>query len=149
MPTLVQPGFLEMPRMKYGFIVTALLALVTGTAVASDWQPVGSNENVSFSMDVASLVRDGPIVRAWVREVYTSPKSFDVGIAMATLSRTYFDCAKRRSAIKKATWYLDEGFKNVVRSSPETSDALLEWVDVPPDTFDEGLLDFACSKAPK
>jgi hypothetical protein len=143
-------GVFGMPSMKARFIVTASLALTTGTAAASDWQPVGSNEDVSFTMDVASFVRQGQVVRAWLRSVYAEPVDDGDGRKVsASLSRNYFDCINRRWAIKQTTFFTDKNFKKVAHVGREESDALLDWSEVPPDTAAEVLLEFACSYVPQ
>jgi Tfp pilus assembly protein PilW len=56
-----------MPRMTARYAVITLLALIAGTAAASDWQPVYSNDDVSLTMDVASwCVTDQLCVRGSV-----------------------------------------------------------------------------------
>lgn len=138
-----------MPRMTARFIVTALLALATGTTAASDWQPVVSSEPVSYSMDVATLVREGPVVRAWVRSVYAKPILDGNGDkARAALAREYFDCANRRSATKQMNFYSDTKFEEVLHVGPTASDVLLDWKEIAPDTLLEALMEFACSHAP-
>jgi len=139
-----------MPRTKARFIVTTLLALVTGTAAASDWQTVYSDDEVSLTMDVASLVRDGPIVRAWLRTVYAKPKDLAGGQkASSTRSRQFFDCKNRRSAIKQITIFADPYGAKVLQASPDIADVLLEWSDDAPDSVGEVQLEFACSHAPQ
>jgi ABC-type uncharacterized transport system YnjBCD substrate-binding protein len=60
--------------MKSRIIVTALLALVTGTAAAYDWQVVVSTASGDpISIDAASLTRHGNIVRAWTRTILVKP----------------------------------------------------------------------------
>jgi hypothetical protein len=139
-----------MSHRKARFIVTAMLALVTGTAAASDWQPVYSDDAASLTMDVASLVREGPVVRAWVRTVYAKAVLDGAGAeAWAALAREYYDCKSRRAATKQINFYSDTKFQKVLHVGPTANDLLLDWKEVPPDTVGEGLLEFACSNAPK
>lgn len=139
-----------MAHRKARFVFTALLGLVTGTAAASDWQPFYSDEEFSLTMDVASLVRDGLIVRAWIFSVYAEPQVAEGGAKIQAIrSRHLFDCKNRRSAVKQITIFADPKGTKVLNVGPDVADALLEWEDVPPDSVGEIQLDFACSKAPK
>jgi hypothetical protein len=68
---------------------------------------------------------------------------------LSNRTHTYYDCAERRSAISQLTAFADKEMQNTVRVGLSKDEAMLQWQDVAPDTADEDLLDFACSKAPK
>lgn len=139
-----------MAYRRAGIVLAILLALVTGTAVASDWQPVATSEAGSYSMDFASLVRDGTVVRAWVRITLDKPMDGPAGIkVLSAQSRQYFDCENRRWAHKQTTFYADKQFEKVARDGEEVEDALLDWNEIPPDHANEILLEVACAKAPR
>ena len=149
MPTLAQPEVLEVARRTAQFILAAMLAIVAGTAAASDWQPVATSESGTYSMDFASLVRDGTVVRAWVRITLNKPMDGPAGIkVLSARSRQYFDCENRRWAHKQSTFYADKQFEKVARDGEEVEDALLDWNQIPPDHANEILLEVACAKAP-
>jgi len=138
-----------MMHMEARLEVAALLALAAGSSVASDWQVAAGSEAGIYEVDLASLVRVGPVVRAWVRIVLTEPTDGPGGIkVMAARSRQYFDCADRRWAHKQSTFYADQQFQKVLRDGEDVPDALLDWNEVPPDSGTELLLEFACSHAP-
>jgi hypothetical protein len=100
-------------------------------------------------MDVASLVRDGPVVRAWLRVIYARPQDGADGAKfLAMRSRQLFDCKNRRSAMRQMTTFAHPDFVKVVYAGSDAPDALLEWSDVAPDSVGERMLEFACSKAP-
>ncbi len=138
-----------MAQRKARIIAITLLGLVTGTAAASDWQVVATNEAGAYSMDFASLVRDGTIVRAWVRITLDKPMDGPDGIkVLSAQSRQYFDCENRRWAHKQSTFYADKQFQEVLRDGEEVKDVLLDWNEIPPDHANEILLEVACAKAP-
>ena len=88
-------------------------------------------------------------MRAWARTVFAEPQESAGVKYLSDRSRVYFDCAERRMALKQLTYFADKEFNEVVYSRPSTDDAVLNWVDVAPDTVGESLLEFACSNAPK
>jgi hypothetical protein len=136
--------------MKARLIVATLLALVTGTAAASDWQIVCKSANGDIcSVDVASLTRHGNIVRAWFRAVYAEPQEVGGVKYLSERTRYYFDCAERRVALKQSTAFADKEFNEVVYFGPSHDDALLKWRDVAPDSMIESQLEVACAEAPK
>lgn len=137
-----------MTHIKAGIIVAASLSLVAGATAASDWRLAVVDPISRGEMDVASLVRDGDIVKAWVRYVYIDPVDLaGKGKMGSRLSRVYFDCDERRMAIRQSTAFTDLGFENVLTQSPPVRELLLDWIDVAPDTSGESQLDFACSHA--
>ncbi|MFO1392543.1 MAG: hypothetical protein U1F09_02085 [Steroidobacteraceae bacterium] len=137
--------------MKPRIIVAALLALMAGTAAASDWQVVGIQlgTEARYEVDVATLVRNGPVVRAWVRTVFgTANKLSNGATARSARAFEYFNCADRQMEMRQITFYADANFSDVAVPTTQYSDAETVWRDIPPDSSQELVLDFVCKHAP-
>ena len=124
------------------------IVLVGSVAQAADWQPVGSNDAGRFQMDVASVVRDGSIVRAQVRFVFAEPMRAQGGQSVwGMLQYMYFNCDTRQSATKQYSAITDSTLENstVVGDLP---DEQMKWRDVEGYPGDSLLLTTACARMP-
>lgn len=54
--------------------VSIALSCAATNVFASDWLTVIDGPDAQLSVDVASIVRQGPTVKAWIRRVNTPPK---------------------------------------------------------------------------
>ena len=129
-------------------LLVLAMALIGSVAYAADWQPVGSNAAGRFQMDVASVVRDGSIVRAQVRFVFAEPMRAQGGQSVwGMLQYMYFNCDTRQSATKQYSAITDSTLENstVVGDLP---DEQMKWRDVEGYPGDSLLLTTACAQMP-
>ena len=129
-------------------LLVLTMALIGSVAYAADWQPVGSNAAGRFQMDVASVVRDGSIVRAQVRFVFAEPMRAQGGQSVwGMLQYMYFNCDTRQSATKQYSAITDSTLENstVVGDLP---DEQMKWRDVEGYPGDSLLLTTACARMP-
>ena len=129
-------------------LLVLAMALIGSVAYAADWQPVGSNAAGRFQMDVASVVRDGSIVRAQVRFVFAEPMRAQGGQSVwGMLQYMYFNCDTRQSATKQYSAITDSTLENstVVGDLP---DEQMKWRDVEGYPGDSLLLTTACAQTP-
>ena len=129
-------------------LLVLAMALIGSVAYAADWQPVGSNAAGRFQMDVASVVRDGSIVRAQVRFVFAEPMRAQGGQSVwGMLQYMYFNCDTRQSATKQYSAITDSTLENstVVGDLP---DEQMKWRDVEGYPGDSLLLTTACARMP-
>ena len=124
------------------------IVLVGSVAQAADWQPVGSNDAGRFQIDVASVVRDGSIVRAQVRFVFAEPMRAQGGQSVwGMLQYMYFNCDTRQSATKQYSAITDSALEKsaVVGELPDDQ---MKWHDVEGYPGDSLLLTTACAYTP-
>lgn len=129
-------------------LLVVAMSLIGSVAYAADWQPVGSNAAGRFQMDVASVVRDGSIVRAQVRFVFAEPMRAQGGQSVwGMLQYMYFNCDTRQSATKQYSAITDSTLENstVVGDLP---DEQMKWRDVEGYPGDSLLLTTACARMP-
>ena len=129
-------------------LLVVAMSLIGSVAYAADWQPVGSNAAGRFQMDVASVVRDGSIVRAQVRFVFAEPMRAQGGQSVwGMLQYMYFNCDTRQSATKQYSAITDSTLENstVVGDLPDDQ---MKWRDVEGYPGDSLLLTTACAQTP-
>jgi carbonic anhydrase len=124
-----------------------LLALASAGAWAGRWVPLTEGANRAVYLDTAGLVRDGGMVRTWVREVYTQEQRAEqVGVYYYSAnSLMSYDCARRTWAPLMKVFYGGDG--------TELRRLSLDAVEAPvlaaPGSMQEGLLERACEHAQK
>ena len=122
-----------------------LLALIALPAAANRWLPVVEGPARAVYLDVAGLVREGTLVRTWMREVYTQEqRSEQVGVFYYSAnSLVSYDCAKRTWAPLFRAFYSGDG--------TEVRRVNLDAVELPalaaPGSLQESLLERACAPA--
>ena len=129
-------------------LLVVAMSLIGSVVQAADWQPVGSNDAGRFQIDVASVVRDGSIVRAQVRFVFAEPMRAQGGQSVwGMLQYMYFNCDTRQSATKQYSAITDSTLENstVVGDLP---DEQMKWRDVEGYPGDSLLLTTACARMP-
>ena len=129
-------------------LLVVAMSLIGSVAQAADWQPVGSNDAGRFQIDVASVVRDGSIVRAQVRFVFAEPMRAQGGQSVwGMLQYMYFNCDTRQSATKQYSAITDSALEKsaVVGELPDDQ---MKWHDVEGYPGDSLLLTTACAYTP-
>jgi carbonic anhydrase len=123
-----------------------LLAVLAGNAVAGRWIPVVDGANRAVYLDTAGAVREGRLVRTWVREVFTEEQRSDqVGVYYYSAnSLVSYDCASRTFVPLFRVFYGSDG----TELRRVNLDAVEAPALVPPGSLHEGLLERACI-APK
>lgn len=125
-----------------------LFLLTSFPAVASNWQRVADDEKMRAEIDVATLARNGNIVKAWERETYHQ-------LGQAKPGDFYFKSAKslaQHHCSERTTSYLFRAFFAADGSEIKTIDSStdLDKMDfLPPDSLEERKLIFACARSAK
>jgi hypothetical protein len=99
-------------------IAVLLLLAASRPAAAQKWKDIGTTSagNV-VSVDPKSIKRNGNLVSATVRVVFTPPVKASRGTWASSKSIATFDCTKRYLAAKENIYYADvKGTKVVERS---------------------------------
>jgi len=119
-----------------------LLALFAGDALAGRWVPIVDGVNRAVYLDTAGAVREGPVVRTWVREVFTQEQRSDqVGVYYYSAnSLVSYDCRSRTFVPLFRVFYGGDG----TELRRINLDAVEAPALVPPGSVHEGLLDRAC-----
>lgn len=98
--------------------VLVLLAAIVPSASAQKWKDIGTTSagNV-VSVDPRSVKKNGNLVSATVRVVFTPPVKAARGMWASSKSIATFDCTRRYLAAKENVYYADvKGTKVVERS---------------------------------
>ena len=130
---------------------TSFAALPPAHAAEPDWQMVGETGTYSVWVDVASLQKEGNVVKTWTKIEYKGPTPIFASSKENQLSvrrREYFDCLAHSSALKSATSFSESNLKGdvVVKSSDAGQ---MKWKETAPGTVADAILEFACARAPK
>ena len=108
-----------MTRMQNQAIIAAALLLVASLpASAQKWKDIGrtSSGNV-VSVDPKSVKREGKLVHATVRVVFTPPVKVARGTWASSKTTATFDCSRRYLAAKENVYYSDARSTKVVERS--------------------------------
>jgi carbonic anhydrase len=126
-------------------VLLPLLALVAGNAMAGRWVPIVEGASRAVYLDTAGAIREGGVVRTWVREVFTQEqRSEQVGVYYYSAnSLVSYDCASRTFVPLFRVFYGGDG----TELRRINLDAVEAPALVPPGSLHEGLLDRACLPA--
>ncbi len=96
----------------------ALIVVASLPASAQKWKDIGktSSGNV-VSVDPKSVKREGKLVHATVRVVFTPPVKAARGTWASSKTTATFDCARRYLAAKENVYYSDAKSTKVVERS--------------------------------
>lgn len=122
-----------------GLALGLLLASAT-TAAAEDWIPSGYAHGGTYFTDLASLSRQGDVVRSWMREDLPRPARGATGASYShTFTERYDDCARRRFSFTGSVRRNDRG--DVVETYSNPGD----WHDIVPGSIAESVWRTACA----
>lgn len=139
-------GFVEMkssiaPRIGLLLSLSLFAAL---PAVAGNWKRVADDENTRIEIDVASLARNGNIVKAWERETHRKPEQAKPGDFFYSSAKTL----AQHHCTERTTTYLFRGYFAADGSEIKTLAAGTDLGKVDflvPDSPEERKLIFACT----
>jgi opacity protein-like surface antigen len=121
-------------------IITA--CIISGSAMAADWQHAFTDGNVYVFVDGNSIQKPGKVNRAtiWTKFVSSTPEYVDGIVIEHSIYHEVYDCQNRTYAIMAIFNY--NGLN--LTSANEFSD--LNWRTIIPDSNNEVLLRIACAK---
>jgi carbonic anhydrase len=122
--------------------IVLLLVLLAGNADAARWVQIVDGPTRAVYLDTAGAVRDGGVIRTWVREVYTQEQRSDqVGVFYYSAnSLVSYDCEGRTFAPLFQVFYGGDG----TELRRVSLDAVEAPTLTPPGSLHEGLLERAC-----
>jgi hypothetical protein len=136
--------------VKMFFAAAVMLAVASLTeANAACWSHVSSSNNATIYVDACSIAKDGIYKKVWIKNEYGSVQTTDDVPAKnysKTMELDYFDCAKRQNAAVQGIYYGEDG--GVVKSE-SIELRRVRFVDPPPGTVAEDLINFVCKKLRK
>lgn len=104
-----------MRSLAFSIILLATLAPVVS---AQKWKDIGTTASGNVvSVDPRSIKRDGTMVSATVRVVFTPPVKAARGTWASSKTTATFDCAKRYLAAKENVFYSDVKSTKVIERS--------------------------------
>lgn len=93
------------------FVLTAAILVFPPGTEAAMWSSVISNEQMRAEIDLASLLRQGSIVTAWDREVYTALEQARPGdfYFKSAKSLMRYNCSGRTADLLMKVYYAEDG----------------------------------------
>ncbi|TCG08391.1 hypothetical protein BZM27_12730 [Paraburkholderia steynii] len=117
-----------------------MLAAVSISAQASDWEPLIGNSNGEILIDVASITREGPRVKIWLKQVYPNGLADNnFGTVGSRQARWIIDCSKK--AIAQGDIYVRDMKDGIVF---QTHGMPNDFSDIVPDTTGEAVEKMLC-----
>lgn len=118
------------------------VALVDGTALAAEWSPVKIEGNTVREIDLASVAKNGYVVKFVARHTFANPDEYKVSRNKVKymLIHNRADCASR-SLAQLATEAYDD--KMLLLSKQQI--LLPQDLPVTRDSIDAAMLDFICN----
>ncbi|MFL5605566.1 MAG: surface-adhesin E family protein [Gemmatimonadaceae bacterium] len=94
--------------MRSAFVLAILSAFPTIAHAQRSWQDIGTTSvGNHVYVDPRSIRREGPLVKATVRVVFTEPVKARNGTWASSRTLATFDCAKKTLAAKENVFYSD------------------------------------------
>jgi hypothetical protein len=104
--------------MRSLFLGVILLAAAASPAAAQKWKDIGKTVSGNVvSVDPKSIKREGAMVSATVRVVFTPPVKAARGMWASSKTIATFDCTKRYLAAKENVFYSDVNSTKVIERS--------------------------------
>jgi hypothetical protein len=130
-------------RIAAGLLLAYPLALP-----AADWQPIAESDAKQVFFNAESLKRAGDLVTVWAKENYSAPQP------AAKKNKTYLstrveyrlDCAQRKVATASIKAYPEAELGGDVVQKAAWSDKNLQWLDAPPGSVFDAMLNYACQR---
>jgi len=93
------------------FVLAAAFLIFSPGIEAAMWSPVISNERMRAEIDLASLLRQGHIVTAWDREVYSALEQARPGdfYFKSAKSLMRYNCSGRTADLLMKVYYAEDG----------------------------------------
>ena len=92
--------------------VAALAGVLSVSAHAADWQPIGVDDDANrYSVDAARIIREGPLVKAFVRTEYATPREDETSGALifASVDRLQVRCDAGSFALESRNYIAADG----------------------------------------
>jgi hypothetical protein len=105
-------------RVSSLLVAGLLLTATASPAAAQKWKDIGrTNSGNVVSVDPRSIRKEGTLVHATVRVVFTPPVKAARGTWASSKTTATFDCTKRYLAAKENVFYSDAKSTKVVERS--------------------------------
>ena len=131
-------------------ILMLLLAVVSSSALATNWAYVGEVDTALVYVAVDSTRYTGYVAKVWVLYDYKAAhhlKLEDDKYYWSVKAQQEFDCKEKRSRILYLAWYSGEmGKGNNVKSKATPK---MNWTPVIPESFGESLWKWECGSGSK
>lgn len=124
------------------FVLTAAFLTFPLGAEAATWSAVIANEKMRAEIDLSSFLRQGNIVTAWDREVYSALEQARPGdfYFKSTKSLMRYNCYSRTADLLMKVYYAEDGSEIVTLSASSNGKPNY----VVPDTEGDQKFEYAC-----
>jgi hypothetical protein len=116
--------------------ILATMLLTSSPAAAADWKLVSEDPIADQYVELKSLVVEGSTRTIWVKYIFSEPL-FPI---TNWRSREVFDCTRRRTRILTTLTYAGERHLGSISRADEN-----KWIDLPPDSKGEAVLEKVCA----
>lgn len=92
--------------------IAALTGVLSASASAADWQPIADDDDANrYSVDAARIIREGPLVKAFVRTEYAVPREDEAtgALIFAAVDRLQVRCDEGSFALESRSYVAADG----------------------------------------
>jgi len=92
--------------------IAALAGVVSVSARAADWQPIADDDDANrYSVDAARIIREGSLVKAFVRTEYATPREDETTgtLIYAAVDRLQVRCEDGSFALESRNYVAADG----------------------------------------
>lgn len=126
-------------------VLLMLWCLTPRDVYAADWRVLDETNQLTWWLDVASLTREGDIVKAWTRTLFHSPQENSDGrLWMSNTELLLIDCRRRMMALKQVTEWVSAHWKGDSVYDDVVPDEEVEWSDIPPSAAGDETMRLSC-----
>ena len=124
-------------------LLMGLMLVMTATAASAEWTRVGDADEFIQYVDVATIRRNGNLVKMWYLSDHKTVKTVDGNSFLSDKAQWEFDCKEERWRVVAYIWFDGKmGSGKVVYSGSAPG----KWSPISPESVGEILWKIACGK---
>ena len=125
-------------------LLLGLMLLVTAGAASAEWTRAGDTDDYIQYVDVATIRRNGNLVKMWDLKDYLTVQKSATGFSyLSDKAQQEYDCKEEKARTLAYLWFSGQiGNGNVVYSNTNPG----EWRPISPESIGEILWKIACGK---
>ena len=125
-------------------LLLGIMMLVTAGAASAEWTLSNFTANYFAYTDIASIRRNGNLVKMWDLKDYKTVQTVDGYSYLSSKGQQEYDCKEvRRRTVAFTLFGGKMGNGKVVYQNSETS---MQWSPIAPESKGEALWEIACGK---
>ena len=125
-------------------LLLGLMLLATATAASAEWTQSGEGESFIHYVDIATIRRNGNLVKMWSLTDYKTVKIVAGQSNFSYKKQSEWDCKDEKGRKLAHTWFTGQMGSGTVNYTDSRTE---EWSPIEPESVNETLWKIACGKS--